>query len=170
MKSDTQLFTSVAYPPLSIICLGLLTSSLLMAFSTILTALLDFLADYVMNPAMMRMAQPLFNPIIESIVDLVIDSSELYEDITDLSRILLVPYDLIIILLDTVIIILGVIRLELIIMVYLYYSLYQFYQAAKDAFSICLEGFQYFRIFTSRSVLAFSWKHWSGLCQIWVEI
>ncbi|KAJ5994748.1 hypothetical protein N7481_001725 [Penicillium waksmanii] len=88
-----------------------------MAFSTILTALLDLLADYVMNPAMMKMAKHLFNPILESVADLMIDMSELYEDLTNLPRLALVPYDIILIFLDTIIVILGVIRLELITMV-----------------------------------------------------
>lgn len=170
MKSDSQLCISARYPILSIICLGILASSLFMAFSTILTALLDLLADYVMNPAMMKMATPLFNPIVESVADLMIDMSELYEDLTDLPRLALVPYDIILIFLDTFIVILGVIRLELITMVYLYDSLYQFYKATKEAFGISLITFQYIRAFASRSTLVFSWKHWSRLCQIWLEI
>lgn len=141
-----------------------------MTFSTVLTALLDLLADYVMNPAMMKMAQPLFNPILESVADLMIDMSELCEHATSLSRSALVPYDLLLVFLDTVIVILCVIRLELIAVMYIFYSLYQFCQAAKVALSILLIDFRYVRSFASRLTLVFSWTHWSGLCQICVEI
>lgn len=157
------------YPIFGIFCLGILVASLFLACGTAFTAFLDLLADYVMNPVMMKLAKPLFNPIIEYTAELMVDTTELYEDATDLSKIAMVPYDIILIFLDIILITIGVIRLELLAAVHFFYSFYQLYQTIRSLFGASLIWFRYLRSFTKFSFVL-SLEYISALCQIWVEV
>lgn len=109
------------------------------------------------------------NSVYDSIVSLAVDANTLYEDLTDLSSVYLVPYDIFIILLDLILIIIAVIHLLFLWMLHVYHAVYHFCADAKDLGASVLAFILLLRSSSTSAKRVISWDYWSGIFQIWTE-